>query len=177
MAKMCLSPKGRKMESMRTPQRRRQTSSGRGGGRDEEEEGEAQWVEPGRGAGEQEGGSVDGDEVPMVDRVYALIERVQGASGAAGESPGDITLSDIKALFSFPMDRFQIQTVEAFLRGSSVVVAAPTSSGKTPGGRGSGGGNHRKGRQDCVHHTPQGFVQSEARGSFGRSLGRGTWGL
>ena len=38
---------------------------------------------------------------------------------------------DVKELFSFPLDRFQIQAINAIDRGESTIVCAPTGSGKT----------------------------------------------
>ncbi|KAI5078697.1 hypothetical protein GOP47_0006368 [Adiantum capillus-veneris] len=42
-----------------------------------------------------------------------------------------ITARDLSALYNFRIDKFQRLAIEGFLKGSSVVVCAPTSSGKT----------------------------------------------
>lgn len=145
---------------------------------EEEEDGfedEDGWAEP--GAGEQEGEfGRHGDEVPMVDRVYALVERVQGGSGADGMGRGDITISDIKGLFSFPMDKFQIQTVEAFLRGSSVVVAAPTSSGKTLVAEAAAAATIARGGK-IVYTTPLKALSNQKLREFREKFGEGNVGL
>jgi superfamily II RNA helicase len=42
-----------------------------------------------------------------------------------------ITTEQLKEIFPFPLDRFQLQAVDALNAGKSVVVCAPTGSGKT----------------------------------------------
>ncbi|CAM6115193.1 unnamed protein product [Calypogeia fissa] len=58
-------------------------------------------------------------------RVAQLCARVQAADGFT------VTTSDVADLYEFPIDKFQRLAIEGFLKGSSVVVCAPTSSGKT----------------------------------------------
>jgi len=41
------------------------------------------------------------------------------------------TIAQFAALYPFELDRFQIQAIETFLAGESVMVAAPTGTGKT----------------------------------------------
>jgi len=41
------------------------------------------------------------------------------------------TLNEFKMGLSFELDRFQLEAIDYFLQGNSVVVAAPTGSGKT----------------------------------------------
>ena len=43
----------------------------------------------------------------------------------------ELTLEDITSVLPFALDKFQAQSVEILLRGSSVVVSAPTGAGKT----------------------------------------------
>ena len=38
---------------------------------------------------------------------------------------------DLENIFPFPLDEFQIQAIKALDQGHSVVVSAPTGSGKT----------------------------------------------
>ncbi|MEB3360543.1 MAG: DEAD/DEAH box helicase, partial [Synechococcaceae cyanobacterium] len=38
---------------------------------------------------------------------------------------------DLEALFPFPLDAFQLEAIDALNQGHSVVVSAPTGSGKT----------------------------------------------
>ncbi|XP_060214423.1 DExH-box ATP-dependent RNA helicase DExH15 chloroplastic [Lycium barbarum] len=42
-----------------------------------------------------------------------------------------IDVNELASIYSFRIDKFQRLSIQAFLRGSSVVVSAPTSSGKT----------------------------------------------
>ncbi|XP_062222073.1 DExH-box ATP-dependent RNA helicase DExH15 chloroplastic [Phragmites australis] len=42
-----------------------------------------------------------------------------------------IDYNELAGIYDFPVDKFQRLAIQAFLRGSSVVVSAPTSSGKT----------------------------------------------
>ncbi|OWM87010.1 hypothetical protein CDL15_Pgr016047 [Punica granatum] len=42
-----------------------------------------------------------------------------------------IDVDELASIYDFRIDKFQRLAIEAFLRGSSVVVSAPTSSGKT----------------------------------------------
>ena len=43
----------------------------------------------------------------------------------------DISLQDIEGVLPFQLDSFQQQAIDILLRGSSVVVSAPTGAGKT----------------------------------------------
>ena len=43
----------------------------------------------------------------------------------------DISLQDIIGVLPFQLDRFQEQAIDILLKGSSVVVSAPTGAGKT----------------------------------------------
>lgn len=58
-------------------------------------------------------------------RVQDLCKRVQW------EEDYRITARDLAAMYNFRIDKFQRLAIEGFLKGSSVVVCAPTSSGKT----------------------------------------------
>ncbi len=43
----------------------------------------------------------------------------------------DISLEDIEGVLPFQLDSFQQQAIDILLKGSSVVVSAPTGAGKT----------------------------------------------
>ncbi|KAJ7945154.1 DExH-box ATP-dependent RNA helicase [Quillaja saponaria] len=64
-------------------------------------------------------------EVPKWKRVEKLLDEVK----QFGEEIVDV--DELASIYDFRIDKFQRLAVEAFLRGSSVVVSAPTSSGKT----------------------------------------------
>ncbi|KAI4383551.1 hypothetical protein MLD38_009377 [Melastoma candidum] len=58
--------------------------------------------------------------------------RVEKLCGEAREFGADfIDVHELASVYDFRIDKFQRLAIEAFLRGSSVVVSAPTSSGKT----------------------------------------------
>ncbi|KAG6549969.1 hypothetical protein Mapa_008480 [Marchantia paleacea] len=57
--------------------------------------------------------------------IAQFCERVQAGDGVT------VTAGDIADLYEFPFDKFQRMAIDGFLMGSSVVVCAPTSSGKT----------------------------------------------
>src|SRR5260221_14008831 len=42
-----------------------------------------------------------------------------------------LSVADFEELVGFPLDPFQVEAVEAYLEGKSVLVAAPTGTGKT----------------------------------------------
>ncbi|KAK9837400.1 hypothetical protein WJX84_008897, partial [Apatococcus fuscideae] len=51
--------------------------------------------------------------------------------GVMTQRPQVVSFEDVAAAFTYTFDRFQQQAVEKFLAGHSVVVCAPTASGKT----------------------------------------------
>lgn len=67
------------------------------------------------------------DDAELPDRfdVSAEVERFIATGNL---SP---TVEEVSATFAFPLDRFQQQSIAAFLLGQSVVVCAPTGAGKT----------------------------------------------
>ncbi|WOL06650.1 DExH-box ATP-dependent RNA helicase DExH15 chloroplastic isoform X1 [Canna indica] len=62
---------------------------------------------------------------PMWERVAKLLAEARDF----GEEI--IDYEELAGTYDFPIDKFQQLAIQAFLRGSSVVVSAPTSSGKT----------------------------------------------
>ncbi|XP_027914091.1 DExH-box ATP-dependent RNA helicase DExH15 chloroplastic isoform X2 [Vigna unguiculata] len=59
-------------------------------------------------------------------------QRVEKLCNEVREFGADIIdVEELAAVYDFRIDKFQRQAILAFLRGSSVVVSAPTSSGKT----------------------------------------------
>ncbi|CAI0379583.1 unnamed protein product [Linum tenue] len=57
------------------------------------------------------------------------VERLRAVVKEFGDEIIDV--DELASIYDFRIDKFQRLAVEAFLRGSSVVVSAPTSSGKT----------------------------------------------
>ncbi|KAK8643558.1 hypothetical protein V6N13_012847 [Hibiscus sabdariffa] len=79
--------------------------------------------------------SEDEDEISVdlsirkKESTWQRVERLCNLVTELGEEMIDVdALADI---YDFRIDKFQRMAIEAFLRGSSVVVSAPTSSGKT----------------------------------------------
>lgn len=58
-------------------------------------------------------------------------KNAKNAEKAAEEEPLPEPLLNVKELFDFPLDRFQIKAINAIDRGESTIVCAPTGSGKT----------------------------------------------
>ncbi|KAK9277300.1 hypothetical protein L1049_006840 [Liquidambar formosana] len=57
------------------------------------------------------------------------VEKLRNEVREFGEEIIDV--EELASIYNFPIDKFQRLAIQAFLRGSSVVVSAPTSSGKT----------------------------------------------
>ncbi|XP_058192938.1 DExH-box ATP-dependent RNA helicase DExH15 chloroplastic [Rhododendron vialii] len=60
---------------------------------------------------------------------WQRVERVLNEVREFGEEIIDV--DELASIYNFRIDKFQRLAIQAFLRGSSVVVSAPTSSGKT----------------------------------------------
>ncbi|KAD7478868.1 hypothetical protein R6Q59_005323 [Mikania micrantha] len=60
---------------------------------------------------------------------WQRIERVRNDVREYGD--GILDVDELSSVYNFRIDKFQRLAIEAFLRGSSVVVSAPTSAGKT----------------------------------------------
>ncbi|KAE9613427.1 putative RNA helicase [Lupinus albus] len=75
----------------------------------------------------------DGDafDVPLSDGAFKW-QRVEKLCNEVREFGANIIDADeLASVYDFRIDKFQRLAIQAFLRGSSVVVSAPTSSGKT----------------------------------------------
>ncbi|RAL53225.1 hypothetical protein DM860_006897 [Cuscuta australis] len=90
-----------------------------GGGEDDEGEGESDYS-----IGAAEEGKLRFEEFK-----WQRFERIRKDVREFGEEILDV--HELASVFSFRIDKFQRLAIQAFLRGSSVVVSAPTSSGKT----------------------------------------------
>ncbi|KAJ3694882.1 hypothetical protein LUZ60_000259 [Juncus effusus] len=72
-----------------------------------------------------EAGQVGQSEEKKLERVNKFIAEVREFGAEI------IDYEELAGIYDFPIDKFQRLAIQAFLRGSSVVVSAPTSSGKT----------------------------------------------
>ncbi|KAK4429909.1 DExH-box ATP-dependent RNA helicase DExH15 chloroplastic [Sesamum alatum] len=91
---------------------------------EEEEEGEDD------GVSEDSGGiGVSGNESRFEELKWQRVERIRNEVREFGEEIIDV--EELASIYNFRIDKFQRLAIQAFLRGSSVVVSAPTSSGKT----------------------------------------------
>ncbi|OIW10527.1 hypothetical protein TanjilG_15899 [Lupinus angustifolius] len=83
-----------------------------------------------------EGEATDGDDgdtfdAPLSDGAFKW-QRVEKLCNEVREFGANIIDADeLASVYDFRIDKFQRLAIQAFLRGSSVVVSAPTSSGKT----------------------------------------------
>ncbi|KAL7132990.1 hypothetical protein ABFS83_12G110900 [Erythranthe nasuta] len=93
---------------------------------DEDEENDDVSEESG-GIGERIG--VGGRESRYEEFKWQRVERIINEVREFGEEIIDV--EELASVYDFRIDKFQRSSIQAFLRGSSVVVSAPTSSGKT----------------------------------------------
>ncbi|XP_042399064.1 DExH-box ATP-dependent RNA helicase DExH15 chloroplastic-like [Zingiber officinale] len=74
---------------------------------------------------ESESGQYNESEEQKSEKVARLLAEVREFGQEI------IDYEELAGIYDFPIDKFQRLAIQAFLRGSSVVVSAPTSSGKT----------------------------------------------
>lgn len=70
-----------------------------------------------------------GKESRIEELKWQRVERLRSEVREYGAEIIDV--EELSSIYSFRIDKFQRLAIQAFLRGSSVVVSAPTSSGKT----------------------------------------------
>ncbi|KAJ6801389.1 DExH-box ATP-dependent RNA helicase DExH15 chloroplastic isoform X1 [Iris pallida] len=92
---------------------------------EEEEDGEEKEEEEEEGDGAAAESAAPPFEEHKWQRVARLLEHVR----EFGEDI--IDFQELASIYDFSIDKFQRLAIQSFLRGSSVVVSAPTSSGKT----------------------------------------------
>ncbi|CAI7877052.1 unnamed protein product [Closterium sp. NIES-54] len=140
---------------------------------DEEDEEEEEEVEEEEGE-EEEGEGMGMEGMSMSERVHQLQMRVQQAQYAtdagAAAAGAVITARDLARLFDHPIDKFQRVAIEAFLRGSSVVVCAPTSSGKTLVGEAAAAATMARGGR-LIYTTPLKALSNQKLRDFRCSAG------
>ncbi|XP_020578336.1 DExH-box ATP-dependent RNA helicase DExH15 chloroplastic isoform X2 [Phalaenopsis equestris] len=87
-----------------------------------------------------------------------------------------IDFDELAGVYDFPIDKFQRLAIQAFLRGSSVVVSAPTSSGKTLIAEASAMATVAKGRR-LFYTTPLKALSNQKYRDFRKSFGENRVGL
>ena len=65
------------------------------------------------------------------DNRMLLDESGIGASGDVTDADFDRAIEQFSVLYPFPLDDFQREAIRTLLHGDSVMVAAPTGTGKT----------------------------------------------
>jgi superfamily II RNA helicase len=94
-----------------------------------------------------------------------LVERGEG-----------VTLEELESLYPFPLDPFQREAIRALLKGESVVVAAPTSSGKTLVGEAAAIAMLTK-RKKLIYTTPLKALSNQKMLEFQDRVGASRVGL
>ncbi|KAF6174469.1 hypothetical protein GIB67_004663 [Kingdonia uniflora] len=105
---------------------------------------------------------------------WERVERVRADVKEFGE--GIINLDELASIYDFRMDKFQRLAVQAFLRGSSVVVSAPTSSGKTLIAEAAAVATLAKGRR-LFYTTPLKALSNQKYRDFRETFGESNVGL
>eukprot|EP00850_Spirogloea_muscicola_P007740 SM000040S14752 [mRNA] locus=s40:109260:117320:+ [translate_table: standard] len=106
----------------------------------------------------------------MVDRVYDLRSRYQSGEAAS------ISSQDVASLYDFPIDKFQRLAIKAFLKASSLVVCAPTSSGKTLIAEGAAAVTLARGKR-LFYTTPLKALSNQKLREFRVKFGEANVGL
>ncbi|XP_009414118.2 DExH-box ATP-dependent RNA helicase DExH15 chloroplastic [Musa acuminata AAA Group] len=87
-----------------------------------------------------------------------------------------IDYEELAGIYDFPIDTFQRLAIQAFLRGSSVVVSAPTSSGKTLIAEAAAVATVARGRR-LFYTTPLKALSNQKFRDFRRTFGDAYVGL
>uniref|UniRef100_A0A166E9W8 Helicase ATP-binding domain-containing protein n=1 Tax=Daucus carota subsp. sativus TaxID=79200 RepID=A0A166E9W8_DAUCS len=87
-----------------------------------------------------------------------------------------INIEELKSIYDFRIDKFQRLSIEAFLKGSSVVVSAPTSSGKTLIAEAAAVATVARGRR-LFYTTPLKALSNQKFREFRETFGDGNVGL
>ncbi|KAH0459665.1 hypothetical protein IEQ34_012479 [Dendrobium chrysotoxum] len=108
------------------------------------------------------------------DHKWQRVERLIAEVREFGEDI--IDFEELAGIYDFPIDKFQRLAIQAFLRGSSVVVSAPTSSGKTLIAEASAIATVAKGRR-LFYTTPLKALSNQKYREFRKSFGEHRVGL
>ncbi|KAJ0983859.1 hypothetical protein J5N97_002215 [Dioscorea zingiberensis] len=104
-------------------------------------------------------------------------QRVQRLLSDVREFGEDIVdFAELASIYDFPIDKFQRLAIQAFLRGSSVVVSAPTSSGKTLIAEAAALATIARGRR-LFYTTPLKALSNQKFRDFRRTFGETNVGL
>ncbi|XP_022868375.1 DExH-box ATP-dependent RNA helicase DExH15 chloroplastic isoform X2 [Olea europaea var. sylvestris] len=105
---------------------------------------------------------------------WQRVERLRNEVREFGEEIIDV--EELSSIYNFRIDKFQRSAIQAFLRGSSVVVSAPTSSGKTLIAEAAAVATVAKGRR-LFYTTPLKALSNQKFRDFRETFGDGNVGL
>ncbi|KAI3855245.1 hypothetical protein MKX03_026103 [Papaver bracteatum] len=105
---------------------------------------------------------------------WQRVERLCNDVKELGE--GIIDYNELSSIYDFRVDKFQRLAIQAFLRGSSVVVSAPTSSGKTLIAEAAAVATIAKGRR-ILYTTPLKALSNQKFRDFRDTFGESNVGL
>ncbi|KAG9456738.1 hypothetical protein H6P81_001246 [Aristolochia fimbriata] len=105
---------------------------------------------------------------------WQKVEKLRAQVREFGE--GIIDIEELADIYDFPIDKFQRQAIQAFLRGSSVVVSAPTSSGKTLIAEAAAAATVARGRR-LFYTTPLKALSNQKFRDFCSTFGESNVGL
>ncbi|KAF9623252.1 hypothetical protein IFM89_000741 [Coptis chinensis] len=128
---------------------------------------------------EEEEEEEEGKEVISASRYeehkWQRVERLRNEVKEFGEA-AIINIDELISIYDFRIDKFQKMAIEAFLRGSSVVVSAPTSSGKTLIAEAAAVATVAKGRR-IFYTTPLKALSNQKFRDFRETFGESNVGL
>ncbi|KAL6013399.1 DExH-box ATP-dependent RNA helicase DExH15 chloroplastic [Asimina triloba] len=114
-------------------------------------------------------------EVPRYEEhKWQRVERLRTEVREFGD--GIIDIEELASIYDFPIDKFQRSAIQAFLRGSSVVVSAPTSSGKTLIAEAAAAATIARGRR-LFYTTPLKALSNQKYRDFCGTFGENNVGL
>ncbi|KAL3824204.1 hypothetical protein ACJIZ3_020233 [Penstemon smallii] len=117
---------------------------------------------------------VSGSESRFEEFKWQRVERIRNEVREFGEEIIDV--DELASIYNFRIDKFQRLAIQAFLRGSSVVVSAPTSSGKTLIAETAAVATLARGRR-LFYTTPLKALSNQKFRDFRETFGDGNVGL
>ncbi|KAG8366232.1 hypothetical protein BUALT_Bualt17G0055100 [Buddleja alternifolia] len=120
------------------------------------------------------GGGGGGYELRFEELKWQRVERIRNDVREFGEEIIDV--EELASVYNFRIDKFQRLAIQAFLRGSSVVVSAPTSSGKTLIAEAAAVATVARGRR-LFYTTPLKALSNQKFRDFREAFGDGNVGL